>query len=147
MKNGVERLRTSSGFTVVEVVVSVVIAAVFILIILQLYVAQTKVSSGVLIYNKAELTAYNNLRTYAYGKAPTWFQCTYTSGNPNPMTLLSSSDPVEGLPSPVQQTVVATAPYGCGGGASGIGYPIKVVSTVTYGASAQTVVHATYSTY
>lgn len=147
MKNKLERMRSTDGFTVVEVVVSVVIAAVFILIILQLYVAQSKVSSGVLTYNKAETTAYNNLRTYAYGKPPTWFKCTYTGGNPNPMTLLSSSDPIEGLPSPVQQTVVATAPYGCGGGASGIGYPIRVVSTVTYGASAQTVVHATYATY
>ena len=135
------------GFTIVEVMVTIVVATLFILTMTQLSVSQSKLTSNVNGYTTADLLAYNNLRTYAYGKAPTWFVCNYTGGNPDAMTLISKTDPVDGIPSPVVQSVVATAPYGCGGGSSGIGYPIKVVSTVTFGADAKVVVHATYATY
>ena len=146
MKNTYSK-STQPGFTLVEVLVTIIVATLFVVTISQLQIAQSKVSANVNSYNVADLLAYNNLRTYAYGKAPTWFSCTYTSGNPNPVTLIDANDAVEGLPPPVTQLVVATAPYGCGGGSSGIGYPIKVVSKVTYGPSAKVVVHATYATY
>ena len=137
-----------AGFTLVEVFVTVIIAAIFIVSISQLYIVQTKIASTMTSFTNADLLAYNNLRTYAYGKSPTWFDCIYASGSPQPMTVLNTTGAVDGLPSPVVQTVIATAPYGCGGGSSGIGYPIRVVSTVTYGgANGRTVVHATYSTY
>lgn len=136
-----------SGFTLVEVMITIFVASIFIIGIAQLYTSQNQVSSSLISANNADLLAYNNLRTYAYGKAPTWFQCTYSGGNPQPMTLFSSNAAVSGIPSPVIQSVVATAPYGCGGGSNGSGYPIKVVSTVTYGLSATKVVHATYSSY
>lgn len=139
--------QNSAGFTIVEVVVTIVISALFIATIVQLTIVQSKLSSTVSAYNTADMLAYNNLRTYAYGKSPSWFNCEYSGGNPLPNTLLSSTNPVDGLPSPVEQTVIATAPYGCGGGSSGIGYPIKVVSTVKYGSDEKVVVHATYSTY
>lgn len=138
---------SQAGFTLIEVLVAVVIAALFIIAFVQMYVVQARLSSDMSSYNKAELLAYGNLRTFAYGKAPTWFTCTYSSGSPQPVTLLSSSAAVEGIPSPVTQSVVATAPYGCGGGTAALGYPIKVVSTVTYGPDGRTVTHATYSTY
>ena len=137
----------TAGFTVVEVIIAVVLAALFVISISQIYIVQTRLSSITSAYNTADLLAYNNLRTYAYGKAPTWFECEYTSGSPVPQTLLTSTDPVDSLPKPVTQTVVASAPYGCGGSSSGIGYPIRVVSTVAYGNDGKTVVHATYSTY
>jgi len=143
----IKKLYQMSGFTIVEVVVTIVITTLFIITISQLAMAQSQISSTMTAYNKADLLAYNNLRTYAYGKAPSWFDCVYSGGSPNAMTLISTTDPVEGIPGPVSQTVIATAPYGCGGDSSGIGYPIKVVSTVTYGPSAEVVVHATYSTY
>lgn len=135
------------GFTVVEVLVTIAIAAVFIGAITQLHIAQSKVTSALKAYNIADALAYNNLRTFAYGKAPSWFNCTYTAGNPNPDTLLNKNTPVDGLPSPVLQTVIATAPYGCGGSSTTLGYPIRVVSTVKYGPDAKEIVHATYSTY
>ena len=137
----------SQGFTLVEVIITILIASVFVIGIAQLYTSQNQVSTSLVAANNADLLAYNNLRTYAYGKAPTWFSCTYTGGVPDAKTMLTSTSPVAGIPSPVTQTVVATAPYGCGGGSSGIGYPIKVVSTVTYGLSNTKVVHATYSSY
>lgn len=136
-----------AGFTLVEVIVTIIIATLFILAITQLSIAQSKVSSSLNARTTADLLAYNNLRTYAYGKAPTWFECNYSGSDPLPMTLINNTDPVDGLPSPVVQSVIATAPYGCGGGSSGIGYPIRVVSTVTYGSDAKVVVHATYATY
>lgn len=142
-----QRASDQRGFTLVEILVTIIVATVFIMTISQLHITQSKVTSYVDAYNTADLLAYNNLRTYAYGKAPTWFECEYASGNPKPMTLIAKTDPVEGLPSPVSQSVIATAPYGCGGGSAGIGYPIRVVSTVTYGADARVVVHATYATY
>lgn len=135
------------GFSVVEVIIAISIASFFVISIVQIYIFQTRLSSTTSAYNTADLLAYNNLRTYAYGKAPTWFECVYDSGSPLPQTVLNSSADVNSIPSPVTQTVVATAPYGCGGASPGIGYPIKVVSTVTYGSNAKVVVHATYSSY
>lgn len=135
------------GFTLVEVVITIFVASIFIIGISQLFTSQSQVTSSLISANNADLLAYNNLRIYAYGKAPTWFQCVYSGGSPQAMTLLTSSSPVSGIPSPVTQSVVATAPYGCGGGSSGSGYPISVVSTVTYGPSATKVVHATYASY
>lgn len=136
-----------AGFTIVEVLVTLLVGAVFIIAFAQLRITQNKITSTMRTYDAADLLAYNNLRTYAYGKAPTWFVCTYSGGSPQPMTLLSSTADVSGITSPVTQSVVATAPYGCGGGSSGNGYPIKVVSTVTYGPNSKVVSHATYSTY
>ena len=137
----------NKGFTLVEVLITVVVATLFIVAFSQLHIAQSRISTTMNTYSRADQLAYNNLRIYANGKSPTWFDCTYVSGAPKPMNLINSTDPVDGLPSPLIQSVVATAPYGCGGGSSGIGYPIKVVSTVTYGSDAKVIVHATYSTY
>jgi prepilin-type N-terminal cleavage/methylation domain-containing protein len=139
--------RHTAGFTLVEVLITIVIAAIFIVTFSHLHIVQSRVASIMSAYDAADLLAYNNLRTFAYGKAPSWFECVYASGVPESKTVLTSSAPVDGIPSPVTQTVVATAPYGCGGGSTGLGYPIKVVSTVTYGPESKVVVHATYSTY
>ncbi|MDB5162918.1 MAG: hypothetical protein JWO54_502 [Candidatus Saccharibacteria bacterium] len=136
-----------AGFTLVEVFVTIVIAALFVGSITQLYIAQTQVSKSMTSYSTADLLSQDNLRTYAYGASPSWFECTYVSSAPQPMILLDSTADVSGIQSPVIQSVIATAPYGCGGSSSSNGYPIKVVSKVTYGKDAKTVVHATYSTY
>lgn len=143
-QKGVIKVR---GFTVVEVLIAISTAAFFVISIVQIYIFQTRLSSTTSAYSTADLLAYNNLRTYSYGKAPAWFECIYDSGSPLPQTLLNSSADVNSIPSPVTQTVTATAPYGCGGASAGIGYPIRVVSTVTYGSNAKAVVHATYSSY
>ena len=144
----------TGGFTLVEVCVTIVIAALFIIAITQIYLAQNNITSVVSAYNKADLLAYNNLRTYAYGKAPTWFECEkVNTSDPNslikPMVLKDTTGDVAGIPSPVIQTITATAPYGCAGSAPSFatGYPIKVESVVVYGKDGKKVVHATYSTY
>lgn len=140
------RTAPREGFTIVEILVTLVVTTVFVIAIAQVSVIQSQLSGSYQMYNTADLLAYNNLRAWANGKSPSWFTCTYASGNPQPVTLLSSSANVSGLTPPVTQSVVATAPYGCGGGTSTNGYPIKITSTVTY-ASGRTVQHATYASY
>lgn len=140
-------LQKQAGFTLIEVLIAVIVAALFISAFSQMYIIQSRLSSEMDTYEQADALAYSNLRTYAFGKAPTWFTCTYSNGSPVAVNLINSSAPVDGLPAPVSQTVVATAPYGCGGSSGSIGYPIKVVSTVTYGTDGRNVVHATYTTY
>ena len=132
----------SEGFTIIEVIVTIVVALLFIGAIAQLYVAQYQLSSSVVAYTHADILAYNNLRTYAYGASPTWFVC---SGSAPYTKNYIQSGSTAGIPGPVTQTVTATAPFGCGGSSSG--YPIQVVSTVTYGPNNRKVVHATYATY
>jgi type II secretory pathway pseudopilin PulG len=137
-----------AGFTLVEVFVTIVIATLFIIAISQLYITQVRISTSVTSYNNADILASNNLRTYAYGKAPSWFICKYNTDNkPIDDIRLNTTGDYTGIQSPVTQSIVASAPYGCGGNSSGIGYPIKVVSKVTFGKEGKTVVHATYSTY
>ena len=147
MKRLKAKKQNAQGFTLVEVIITIAIASVFVISISQIYSVQTRISSITAAYNNADLLAYNNLRTYAYGKAPNWFSCVYASGSPQPMVLVNTTTPVAGIPSPVTQSVIATAPYGCGGSSSGIGYPIRVTSKVTYGTDGKVIVHATYSTY
>lgn len=144
-----QQMNTGSkeGFTLVEILITVVVASIFIITFSQIHIVQSRLSKIMTSYDAADLLAYNNLRTFAYGKAPNWFECTIVSGTPEAKTMLSITTPVSGIPSPVTQTVVATAPYGCGGGNVGMGYPIKVVSTVTYDTDSKVVVHATYATY
>jgi len=142
-------VRQSEGFTIIETLVTLVVAGIFIATILQINLLQSQVAFQTTAYMAADRLAYTNLRNYAYGEPPTWFQCTGSSTNPDAMTLIDPiKDPVTDphIPAPATQSVVATAPYGCGG-SSRIGYPIQVVSTVTYGPSNIKVTHATFATY
>lgn len=140
-------MRRIDGFSIIELMVALVVGSIFVIIVTQAYGAQLTMSSGAAAYHKADLLAYNNLRSYAYGRPPVWFECVYSGGQPNEMVLIDSYDNVEGIPSPVHQRVVASAPYGCGGGTTTLGYPIKVTSTVSYGASGRVLTHATYASY
>lgn len=135
------------GFTIVEALVTILIGTLFVLSIVQLLTMHARLNNANLYFYKADALAYNNLRTFANGKAPSWFSCVYNAGVAQPMTLIDNSSNVPELPQPVSQSVVASAPYGCGGDSDTIGYPIKIVSSVTYGIPARTVTHATYSSY
>ena len=91
--------------------------------------------------------AYNNLRKYVNENPPTWFACEVVGGVAKPKTLIDKTAAIEGLAAPVLQKVVATAPYLCGGGTSGIGMPIRVESTVTYGPDRRKVTHVSYAAF
>lgn len=148
-----------SGFTIVELIVTIVVAGLFIGVISQMNGFVVSMATSSHRFELASNLAYNNLRIYANGQRPTWFDCVgdesgestppYTDGKSHSdaagINILNSSADVAGLPSPVSQTVNVLAPYGCGTSASGM--PIRVVSTVTYGNPAKKVVHATYVAY
>ena len=73
--------------------------------------------------------------------------CEVVGGAAKPKTLINETAAITGLAAPVSQKVVATAPYLCGGGTSGIGMPIRVESTVTYGPDHRKVTHVSYAAF
>ncbi|HXH04819.1 MAG TPA: hypothetical protein VNI82_00120 [Candidatus Nitrosotenuis sp.] len=132
------------GFTIVELIVIITVSAVFFLSAIQLSLSISSMAADGSQRTVASNVAYKNLRKYANGAKPSWYDCvTYGNG---PYTLLTSTDPIDGLPSPVTQTIVASAPYGCGNGATS-GMPIRVQAQIIYGPSQRTITHATYATY
>lgn len=152
----------ADGFTIVELIVVIVFSAGFILSISQLitYVNQSATEST--RRTIASNLAYNNLRQFANGTSPLWFDCSgddagdsapYSDGKTKPsatgqvlLNQTSSSAAVQQLPPPVIQKTYAIAPYGCGNSAEGM--PIRIQSEVTYGKPpGKTIVHATYVGY
>lgn len=136
------------GFTLIETVVTLIISSIFVVIIINLFIYINSMNASSRAYYAANLLAYNNMRTYANSKSPTWFLCHHSHGSttPDKMTLINRVGDVTGIPSPVKEVVIAEAPYGCGDGNKS-GKPIKITSTVTYGNLGKKIVHATYSTY
>lgn len=142
--------RISPGFTIVEVVVTLVVSSLLAMTLIRIQTDVSKLSILQVQRSTASERAYNNLRRYVNDKAPTWFICSKATASapPSPMVLIDDTNiTVEGLPSPVSQKVVATAPYNCGGGVSTIGTPIRVESTVTYGPENRSVTHVSYAAY
>lgn len=155
-----KRFRDSTGFTLVELIVTIVVAGIFIAAISNMSSLIVYTATDAHRFELASNLAYNNLRIYANGQKPVWFNCVgddgsetapFTDGNKTNaagIDILSSTADVSGLPSPVTQTVNVLAPYGCGSDSpNGSGMPIRVVSTVTYGSPAKKVIHATYVGY
>lgn len=132
--------RDEKGFTLVELLVVIVLSLAFLLTIYQLSFSIFNLSAEGSHQIRASNLAYKNLRAYATGGPPLWYSCA-AKGN-GPYTPLSTAINVAGLPPPVQQTVEASAPYGCADGS-----PIRIVSTVTYGPNDRSVSHATYAYY
>lgn len=143
------------GFTAIEMIITVIVAALMIIAINALYSAVVRSSS--IQRNRAEASdlAYANLRNYAYNgaSAKNWFSCTTSGASANdgyskPGSQLSTKtyDATQtSIPQPVTVTVTADAPYGCSG--SNAGTPILVTSTVTFGPSADTITHSEYVGY
>lgn len=132
-----------AGFTLIEVLTTVVVALIFLLSAFQLVGTIQQLSITGNQMNVADALAYSNMRMYANGESPsTWFDC---PSDDTVKVLINKSDAVSGLPSPVLQHVEATAPYGCTGTAAGL--PLRVESYVQYGPSNRKVTHATYVSY
>lgn len=153
--------KRSSGFTIVELLIAIIIGTIFII--------STSMTIGFLTTSAvtgsrqeiASNLAYNNLRLYANGQKPLWFECIgddasettppYSDGKSKPtatgQVLLNQTSAIalNSLPGPVTQKVIAIAPYGCGDSASGM--PIRIQSEVSYGNPTRKAVHATYVTY
>jgi prepilin-type N-terminal cleavage/methylation domain-containing protein len=154
-----------SGFTLVELIVTIIISGIFIGSITSMSVSVGNSANQAHRFEVATNLAYNNMRIYANGQKASdfGFVCNgddvtdteattpYNDGAKHPdaagtpLINTTSSSAIYDLPAPVVQTVKAVAPYGCGNTISGM--PVRIVSTVTYGSPAKKVVHATYVGY
>jgi prepilin-type N-terminal cleavage/methylation domain-containing protein len=133
----------TQGFSLIEIIVSVVIAGI---VFIGLFTSLTNIfsiSQGSLQRTTASTVAYDNLRYFASGVSPLWFTCD-TSDQTATQTLLDTTGPVDNLPGDVTQTVTASAVYGCDGAAKG--FPIRVESVVTVNNGIE-VHHATYTSF
>jgi hypothetical protein len=136
----------TSGFTSVELMITLLIAALFVISFSLLYTTTNSVQSSADHRSQASAIAYSNLRKYTSSSYPSWFTCDSDSlisvANPNPpgQILLDNDFSDPNLASP-HQKVAAFAPHSCGNDT-----PVLVISSVTYGASSnrQTVTHTTY---
>lgn len=141
------RCAHEKGFTIVEVAITLLVVSVLVVGIIRLQMSVSQLSIQQVQHRIASDIAYNNLRKYVNENPPTWFACEVVGGVAKPKTLIDKTAAIEGLAAPVLQKVVATAPYLCGGGTSGIGMPIRVESTVTYGPDRRKVTHVSYAAF
>jgi len=135
----------NKGFTIIEVIVTIVIGVLLLLGILQVTILSTGISASESYFTTASNLAYSNLRQFANGGPPSWFLCQdLNDGWGYSKQELYSTSSVSGLPDPVTQSVVATPVRSCTSYSS---TPIQVVSTVTYGPTSQVVTHVSYAGY
>ena len=140
------KVRTDEGFTIVEVVVTLLFISIISLGILTMH---TQVSILSIINRqdqKASYLAYDNMRKYVNGAPPTWFLCTSQLPGTVQQVLLDSEGHISELPGTTKQKVVASAPYGCGDTVNSLGMPIRVESVVTYG-NGKRVTHVAYAAF
>jgi len=126
------RQNKQAGFSAVELLITLFIAAAFIGTGAQLYSVVIQNSDEARMRAKASNIAYDNVRHYA---ADTTNPCTNVTPNPTP-TIPGGS----GLPS-ASITVNITCPYGVGTTTS------KVEARVLYSTPQQEAVHAIYVTH
>lgn len=124
-----------SGFTVVELLTSIIVAALFVGVFYQLFVVLVSVNASARNMSQASSLAYANMRRYPTS-ASTGQTC-----STNTVSLINTSGPDGSYPElgSVTEVVTASFPYGC----TAIYDVIKLVSTVTYGTNSK-VSHATY---
>ena len=149
------RAGNQTGFTTVELIVVILVAASFIASISQIISQVSRAAIEAHNQDVAGNLAYNNLRKYANGQPPSlWFTCSTandgkSASNNGLGSVLLSGTPEDtgGLPGPVEQRVTAFAPYGCSPSTNDSGMPIRVISEIKYGNPAKEVIHATYVSY
>lgn len=135
-----------SGFTIVELLVTVITAAMFVGMFYQLFVVLVGINSTARNTAQASDLAYSNLRRYP-DVASTGLTCNTSTNVSTTVNLI----PASGSPTAtvnanypelgaVIEQVTAQFPYGC----SAVYNVVKLVSTVTYGTSSYKVSYATY---
>lgn len=141
--------QTSFGFSLVELIIIISVSAVFFLSAIQLSLAISQMASDGSQRTVASNLAYKNLRKFANGAKPIFYDCAGSNGAEYQMTFDPTPNIDSMLPgAPVQEIVMVSAPYGCGTDTTS-GMPIRVQSQIIYGPSnnRKTITHATYATY
>lgn len=122
------------GFSAVELLITLFIAAAFIGTSYQLYSVVIKDGGVVRMRAKASNIAYDNLRRYA---PQVTNPCTVFTPSPTP------SIPAGSLPANASLSVTPTCPYAPSGGSVAI---TRIEVKITYGTPQQEVVHALFVT-
>lgn len=131
------------GFSAVEALLTLFIAAMFITIFSQLRVLLVQTNASVTQAATASSLAYSALRQIT--SKPSGFVCNNNSdltvNASAPGWQVSSTTPATtALPKPITSTVVAFAPRGCAAS-----QPILIKATIQYGSNpVRTISHATY---
>jgi prepilin-type N-terminal cleavage/methylation domain-containing protein len=125
-----------SGFTVVELLTTIVVAAVFVGVFYNMFVILIGVNATARNVSQASNLAYSNMRRYPTA-ASTALTCSTSSTNLLNTTSIDSDYPELGT---ITETVTASFPYGC----TAVYDVIKLVSVVTYGTNPKKVSYATY---
>ena len=133
----------SQGFTLIEAIVTIVVASIIIVGLLTSMATIFGISAGSAQRTKASNLAYANMRLYADGTPPVWFECD-TSNQKKIYPVLEKIDQQDGLPGDVTQKVTAQAVYGCADADNRQGFPIKVTSSVQL-ENGKLISHATYA--
>lgn len=123
-------LKNQSGFSAIELLITLFVAVAFIAAGNQLYIATIKSSGDSRQKTTANNIAYDNLRRYAPQATA---QCSVVTPSPTP-TIPAGS----GL-SNASITVTISCPYGVSTTVS------KIQVSVKYGTPQQEVIHATYT--
>jgi prepilin-type N-terminal cleavage/methylation domain-containing protein len=135
-----------SGFTVVELLVTIIVASLFIAVFYNLFLILVGVNSSSRNVSQASDLAYSNMRRYPTA-ASTGLNCATTTAQPNGVSyLMGSATPTAAVDSDypelgsITETVAASYPYGC----AAVYDVVKLVSVVTYGSNSTKVSYATY---
>lgn len=137
------KFQKSAGFTVVEMLVTVIVAAMFVAAFYQLFVILVQINAQARQTAQASDLAYSNMRRYPTATS-TALACvdstTVTNLIPasgSPTAAIDTDYPELGS---VTEQLTAQFPYGCSSNYN----LIKLVSTVKYNSNMRTVSHATY---
>lgn len=153
----------ASGFTVVEIVVTLVLTAIFLTLFFQMYMIMEWRRIAVARHATASDIAYSNLRKFVARPTVTCDAAKMDltasdasskpglvlgdeTNNPTPSAYGFVAEPssvTQPLGANVKQTVKAFAPKGCDTTAFSAS-PIKVESTVSYGTNNERVTHAIF---
>lgn len=141
--------RSELGFTIVEVVVTLVVTSLFLAFFFQMYLmgesqrlvlARQSTASNIAYANLRKITARDDVVAIAPCNSTT----DLTANSTAPGTAITSlitpeSTTNSGLNGTITQTIKAYYPKGCGSN-----MPIKIEATTSYGSPQESVVHATY---
>ncbi|HEX6258211.1 MAG TPA: hypothetical protein VFZ48_01895 [Candidatus Saccharimonadales bacterium] len=136
---------SSAGFTTIELLISLFVAAAFVGTFYQLFAAADLSNTDTKFQAAASSVAYTNLRKYT--TRPAGFVCdnntNLVANSSAPGQVISSvttnTNHPSGLPGPVVEIIRAYAPAGCSSG-----YSVLLQSIVRYGSQEREVVHGTY---
>ena len=153
-------LPQSDGFTVVELLVTLIVATMFLVTFYGMFIAINAFNVSAKQRSLADNTAYSVLRKYASPdiSPDTWFACSTETGSSNDNDRAVNSNATgtvidsgtmttadTGLPVPISYTVNALALYGCAG--ANAGKPIRVRVDLTYGPKSEKITHVILAGY